>query len=94
MSERTTDYGLFFCRPLHGLYEIANPSTQSSASLHRGLYASACSTGLLQCFRLGVDQDLETTVDHALDVEGHRPFHLRNARVLHYLCVDAIAMRS
>ena len=45
---------------------------------------------------LQVDQHLEAAIDHALDVEGHRPLlhHLLHARVFHYLCVDAIAMGS
>ena len=46
--------------------------------------------------RSGFDQDLESAVDHALAVEGHRLriHHLCQARIFHYLCVHAIAMRS
>src|SRR5207249_7514537 len=46
--------------------------------------------------RLGADQDLETAVDHALDVEGHvlRITHIPYAWIFHYLGIDAIAMRS
>src|SRR5688572_32682575 len=45
---------------------------------------------------LGVDQNLETAVDHALRVEGHRLriHHVSQARVFHYLRVDTIAMRA
>src|SRR5207247_4123791 len=45
---------------------------------------------------LGVDQDLESAVDHAREFEGHGFLitHRRDARVLHDLGVDAIAMRA
>src|SRR2546427_60490 len=44
---------------------------------------------------LGVDQNLETTVDHAPVVEGHSPgvHHLRQPRILHHPGVDPVAMR-
>src|SRR5712691_743253 len=36
------------CRPFHGLDEFSHALTQGSASLHPGLYASACSPGSLK----------------------------------------------
>src|ERR1700730_17680445 len=45
---------------------------------------------------LGVDQDLETAVEHTLVIEGHRLriHHPRKSRILHHLRVDPIAMRA
>ncbi len=46
--------------------------------------------------RLGFDQDPESAVNHSLAVERHRLWvhHPRQARVLHHLGVDAVAMRA
>src|SRR5688572_29953634 len=41
-----------------------------------------------------VDHDLEAAVDDALHIEGHRLRHLREARVLHDLCVHTVTMSS
>ena len=52
-------------------------------------------SGTCRTARSGVDQDLESAVDHALVVEGHRlRVHLGQPRVLHYLGVDLVAMRA
>lgn len=42
----------------------------------------------------GIDHDLASTVEHALEVEGHRPRIHIQAWILHNLGIDTIAMRS
>src|SRR5256885_1178235 len=45
---------------------------------------------------LGFDQDLEPAVNYVFEVEGHGlPItHFRDARILHHLGIDAVAMRT
>src|SRR5216683_3550192 len=42
------------CRPFHGLDQFSHALTQGSASLHPGLYASACSAGSLKGSTKGI----------------------------------------
>ena len=43
----------------------------------------------------GFDDGFESAVEHALHIEGHRGFHqLRQTRISHHLCVNAITVRT
>src|SRR6266478_3220276 len=43
----------------------------------------------------GFNDGLESTVEHALYIEGHWGFHqLPQARISHHLCVNAITVRT